>query len=85
MSSPQLDSAIGVLEAEIQGLGSATLKGGQPPTSLWYLLQAKSLGLSLLRTLNQHNITDPVAVNLFRSEFRKNLVQPPEESSAAPG
>lgn len=76
MSSPQLDSAIGALEAELDSLGSPILKDGQPATSLWYLLQAKSLGLSLLRTLQQRNITDPAMVQLFRQDLRKKLVQP---------
>ena len=76
MSTPQLDSAIGALEAEISTLGAP-----RPGDALWFTLQAKSLGLSLLRTLRQHNITDPVMANRFRQDLRKTLVQPPEKET----
>ena len=78
MSSPQLDSAIGALEAEISSLGTPQLKPGEPATALWFTLQAKSLGLSLLRSLRQYNITDPEMANRYRADLRKALVQPPE-------
>lgn len=73
MSSPQLDSAIGALEAELLSLGSP--KEGD---ALWFTQQAKSLGLSLLRTLRQHNITDAAMANRFRQELRSKLVEPLE-------
>ncbi len=82
MSCPQLDSAIGALEAEVADLAARPLKDGQPASSLWYMLQAKSLGLSLLRTLAQQNITDPVLVNKFRADLRIKLVQPPQETKS---
>ena len=69
MSTPQLDSTIAALEEEISRLGA-------PPegSSLWWMLRAKSTGLSLLRTLRQRGITDPAMADAFRKDLRSSLV-----------
>lgn len=68
--SQELQSAIGVLDVEIDRLGKP-----QAGSSLWWLLQAKVLGRSLLRKLLQSKITDPVAADRFRQDIRSELMK----------
>lgn len=67
MSTPQ-ENAIAMLEAEIEQLGKP-----EAGTSLWWMLRAKSLGLSLLRSLKAKGIDDPAMAELFRKDVRKRL------------
>ena len=65
-----MDEAILVLQAEVEALGF-------PPegTKQWYLRQAKSLGLSMLRAASAQRQTDPVSLNQFRKKLRVQLLE----------
>lgn len=69
-----LPAAVALLELEV-----AKLQGRKPVPgdTNWHLLQAKSLGLSLLRTLASKGLDDPIAVDAFRKDVRMSLVQEP--------
>lgn len=77
--SQELQSAIGVLDAEIDQLGSPKLG-----TSLWWLLQAKATGRSLLRVFNQRKIFDPIAADRFRQGVRSKLMSEPSDEANSP-
>jgi len=64
-----LRAAIVVLEEEFAQL--ANMKEG---TSGWYLRQAKSFGLSLLKSAAQKNLDDPVAFDQRRQRLRRDLM-----------
>ena len=66
-----LNSTIAALEEEISRLGAP-----REGTSLWWMLRAKSTGLSLLRSLRQKGITDPVMADAFRKDIRQQLAGP---------
>lgn len=70
-----LPAATALLELEV-----AKLQGRKPVPgdTNWHLLQAKSLGLSMLRTLMQNGMDDPIAVDAFRKDLRMGLVQGPD-------
>lgn len=75
MSTPQLDSAIAMLEEEISRLGTpASPANGEAASALWWTLRAKSTGLSLLKAMRQRGITDPVAADAYRRDVRVALV-----------
>lgn len=69
-----LPAAVALLEMEV-----AKLQGRKPAPgdTNWHMLQAKSLGLSLLRTLAQNGLDDPIAADAFRKDLRLSLVQDP--------
>ena len=74
-STPQLDGAIALLEEEISALGTpASPASGENASSTWWLLRAKSTGLSLLKALRQKGLTDPVAADSYRKDLRIKLV-----------
>lgn len=75
-----LPAAIALLDVEV-----AKLQGRRPSPgdTNWYLLQGKSLGLSLLKTLLQKDISDPLAVDQFRRDIRVDLLGPPPEDTSA--
>lgn len=66
-----LGVAISLLDLEIQKLGDPKVG-----TAAWWTLRGKSTGLSLLKTLQQRGITDPVAADEFRKDLRTSLVAP---------
>lgn len=75
MSTPQLDSAIAMLEEEISRLGTpASPANGEAASALWWTLRAKSTGLSLLRALRAKDILDPVMAENYRKDIRVALV-----------
>ena len=65
-----MDGAITALQAEVEELGF-------PPegTKQWYLRQAKSLGLSMLRAASVQHQTDPVSLDQFRKKLRVQLME----------
>jgi len=65
-----VDEAIAALQAEVEALGF-------PPegTKQWYLRQAKSLGLSMLRAAMVQRQTDPVSLDQFRKKLRVQLME----------
>lgn len=68
MKSP-IESAMALLDAEIQKLGSPPVS-----TSLWFVLRAKSTGLSLLRAMKRDGVDeDPAAAEAFRKNVRQAL------------
>ena len=75
MSTQQLDSAIALLEEEISILGTPRSPvNGEDASSTWWLLRAKSTGLSLLKALRSKGILDPVAAENYRKDLRIKLV-----------
>lgn len=64
------EEAIVFLEAEIAPLARA-----KPGSADWYLLQAKSLGLSFLRRTGQLKIETPESVDRLRKNFRKEVIK----------
>lgn len=68
--TPPIDSAIALLEFEISKLGKPDAH-----TSLWFVLRAKSTGLSLLRAMKQAGVADdPLTAEAFRKEVRESLM-----------
>lgn len=65
-----LEDAIAVLGGEVDALGIP-----QVGTSLWYIKQAKSLGLSMLKAMQAKGINDPVLADRFRKDLRQQLQQ----------
>lgn len=75
-----LDDAIAGLEREVLPLQSMLLARIISPSSqLWWVLQAKSLGLSYLRTMKQQGVTDPVVADQLRKEWRTEMQPLPED------
>lgn len=64
-----LAAAIQLLEIEIEQLGTPKVE-----TAGWWVLRAKSTGLSLLRTMRDRGISDPEVAEAFRKGLRKELV-----------
>lgn len=60
-----LESAIHLMEGDIALLGSPALD-----TPQWWILRAKSHGLSFLKVLHDRNITDPVSAEAYRKNAR---------------
>ena len=65
-----LDGAITQLEAEITSLGKPEVGSTQ-----WCVVQAKSLGLSLLKKARLQGITKPEDLNAYRADVRKQVNQ----------
>lgn len=63
-----LDEAITQLQAEIDAIGLPV-----PGTTLWWVLRARSQGLSLLKTLQVRGISDPVVAEAFRKKTRLEM------------
>ena len=63
-----LDEAITQLEAEIDAIGLP-----QVGSTLWWVLRARSQGLSLLKTLKVRGISDPVVAEAFRKKTRLEM------------
>lgn len=70
MSLPR-DEAEKYLSMEVAAL--QTPKAPDPETPEWWLLQAKSLGLSLLRTWKQNDLQSHTLADKHRQELRKRL------------
>lgn len=64
-----LDSAILLLEGELDKLGLP-----KKDTVDWWVLRAKSTGLTLLRTMRAKNLFEPEAAEVFRRGLRMELV-----------
>lgn len=85
MSTVQLDSAIAMLEEEVSLLGTpASPANGEAASSVWWMLRAKSTGLSLLKALRAKGIIDPVMAENYRKDLRVRLVQAAEPASEVP-
>ena len=69
-----LIKAILALEEEIAQL--AKMPEG---SSGWFLRQAKSFGLSLMKRANQKGLDDPIAFDQHRQRLRRDLMQEPVE------
>jgi hypothetical protein len=79
-----LDKAIEILQKEVEAFGQGT--SGQPKdgTAEWFLLRAKSNGLSFLKRLKQLGIEEsPAASERFSREI-KRFVKLEGVSSAEP-
>lgn len=78
MSSP-LERAIAALEIEVSLLtdqASKTPTGGiVDGTTDWWMLRAKTTGLSLLRTFLAQGLTDPKEADDFRKNVRALLTK----------
>lgn len=72
--SPELRVAIASLEGEVRAL-----EGAKEDSIDWFELQAKSLGLSLLRNAAAQG----TSVDVLRKKVRKLLVEPSEENVAS--
>ena len=64
----ELKDAIAQLEREIEQLGFPGVG-----TALWWMLRAKSHGLSLLKTLQVRGVSDPVIAESFRKKTRLEM------------
>lgn len=64
----ELDAAITQLQAEVDGIGFPGTG-----TTLWWMLRARSQGLSLLKAIQAKGISDPVVAEAFRKETRLEL------------
>lgn len=73
-----MDDAIKMLEDEILALGIP-----REGSAGWYILRAKSLGLSFLKTVKQRGIVDPLAADSFRKDLRMALIAPDAPVNAA--
>lgn len=60
-----LDAAIILLDTEFDALPKAEVG-----TAAWWIVRARSHGLSLLRVLKVKKLTDPVAAEAFRKDLR---------------
>lgn len=79
MATP-LDAAIAVLEEEIASFQQGTKDQPKEKTTDWFLLRAKSLGLSSLKTMAARQLADdPVGAERFHcnaSKYRKAAFEP---------
>ena len=82
-----IDAAIALLDAEVQGLQPTPARAATPAwagSSDWFLLRAKSLGLSSLRRMKQLGVdVDPPASERFHRTAEKYLVADPLIETAA--
>ena len=65
-----LDAAIKQLEAEINFIGPKP-EVGSPS---WFMLQAKSIALSVLKSAKARALEDPVSFDRFRKACRNHFV-----------
>ena len=63
-----LEEAIAQLEAEVEATGTPYVG-----SILWWVLRARSQGLSLLKALQAKGISDPVVAENFRKKTRLEL------------
>ena len=74
-----IERAIKNLEEEV-----GNLKTPEEGTREWWLLRAKSLGLSLLRSCHKQEFST-VQAEEFRKDFRSKIATPDAEATLPPG
>lgn len=73
MALDPTSTAILMLEDEITQLRSLCPTVNDVGNIYWWCLQAKSLGLSHLKSLQAQGITDPLQADQVRQSYRKEL------------